>query len=201
MEERRGEAFELDERLTVLGRKLQVGERAPDFTLDHFDVLRGRMRQMKLSESDGQVRILNVINSLDTPVCQIETGRWESLRLHLPPGVQIYTISMDLPFAQARWRNAEGIYHLALSAHRTEQFGLDYGVLIKEWRLLQRAVFVLDRERRIVYAEYVADQMQEPHYDAALEAARQALGPLHTVDHLLPSSVSQSMSAPEEPSL
>jgi thiol peroxidase len=81
---------------------------------------------------------------------------------------------MDLPFAQARWRSAEGVTHCSLSAHRSERFGVDYGVLIKEWRLLQRAVFVIDRQDRIVYAEYVADQMREPDYEAALEAVRQA---------------------------
>lgn len=81
---------------------------------------------------------------------------------------------MDLPFAQARWQGAEGVKHQALSSHRSEQFGRDYGVLLKEWRLLQRAVFVIDRDDRVVYAEYVADQMREPDYDAALAAVRAA---------------------------
>jgi thiol peroxidase len=88
--------------------------------------------------------------------------------------VRIYTVSMDLPFAQARWQQAEGVTHQALSAHKDETFGRDYGVLIKEWRLLQRAVFVIDRDDRIAYAEYVPDQMQEPNYDAALAAVREA---------------------------
>jgi thiol peroxidase len=88
----------------------------------------------------------------------------------------LFTVSMDLPFAQARWRAAEGVEHEALSSHRSEEFGRNYGVLLREWRLLQRAVFVIDAADRVVYAEYVADQMAEPDYDAALDAARSATG-------------------------
>ena len=120
------------------------------------------------------VRLLNVVNSLDTPVCHVETHRWEALRADLPENVRVYTVSMDLPFAQARWQQAESVTHQALSAHRNEQFGRDYGVLIKEWRLLQRAVFVIDADGRIAYAEYVPDQMREPDYDAALSCRSSA---------------------------
>jgi thiol peroxidase len=174
IEERTGEAFEFGERLTVVGRKLQPGERAPEFTLEHFDADAGAMRQVGLAESAGQVRLLNVINSLDTPVCQAETRHWERLRQDLPPNVVVYTVSMDLPFAQARWQTSEGTAHAALSAHKDEAFGRDYGVLLKEWRLLQRAVFVIDGMGKVAHAEYVADQMTEPDYGAAVAAARQA---------------------------
>ena len=174
MEERIGEAFELGEQLTVVGKKLQPGEQAPDFILDSLDPSDSAIHRVQLNNSAGTVRLLNVVNSLDTPVCHVETRRWEELRADLPAEVRIYTVSMDLPFAQARWQAAEGVRHQALSTHRSEQFGQDYGVLIKEWRLLQRAVFVIDRHDRIVYAEYVADQMREPDYAAALEAARGA---------------------------
>ena len=119
------------------------------------------------------MRVLNVINSLDTPVCHVETRRWQDL-LGDAPGVKLYTVSMDLPFAQLRWCGAESVGHTALSSHRSERFGVDYGVLLKEWRLLQRAVFVIDADDRIAYAEYVADQMQEPDYDAAMAAVRTA---------------------------
>jgi thiol peroxidase len=176
MMERIGEAFELGERLTVVGPKLRPGDAAPDFALDHFDAAAGQMRAVRLADSAGSVRVLSVVNSLDTQVCHIETRRWEGLRADLPPGVILYTISMDLPYAQARWQSAEDVTHLALSAHRDEAFGRDYGVLLKEWRLLQRAVFVIGRVDRIAYAEYVADQMREPDYDAALAAARAAAG-------------------------
>src|SRR5881628_1338328 len=146
VEERTGEAFEFAEQLTVVGRKLQAGEQAPDFTLEHFDPAESAMKQVNLADSAGTVRLLNVVNSLDTPVCHSETRRWERLRADLPPGVTLYTISMDLPFAQARWHAAEEVAHRSLSAHKSEEFGRDYGVLLKEWRLLQRAVFVIDRD-------------------------------------------------------
>ena len=174
MEERTGEAFELSEQLTVVGRKLRPGDAAPDFELQHVDPADSSAHAVRLAGSAGKVRLLNVVNSLDTSVCHIETRQWDKLRGDLPPDVVVYTISMDLPYAQARWQNSEGVTHQALSAHRSEQFGQDYGVLLKEWRLLQRAVFVIDRDGRITYAEYVPDQMREPDYDAAMEAVRQA---------------------------
>ena len=174
MEERTNEAFEFAEKLTVVGGKLQPGDPAPDFALDRFDPEAGAMQTVRLADSAGKIRLLNVVNSLDTPVCHVETRRWEELRADLPADVIVYTISMDLPFAQARWHIAENITHQSLSSHKSEQFGQNYGVLLKEWRLLQRAVFVIDRNDRIVHAEYVADQMQEPDYDAAVAAARNA---------------------------
>lgn len=174
--ERRGEAFELGEQLTVVGRKLEAGGLAPDFALETFDAESGAMRTIHLGDMAGSVRVLNVVNSLDTPVCHLETRQWDSLRAQLPEAVVLLTISMDLPFAQARWKVAEDVTHEALSAHKSEQFGRAYGVLIKEWRLLQRAVFVLDGDGRLVYAEYVPDQMREPDYAAALQAVHTALG-------------------------
>ncbi len=174
--ERHGEAFELGEQLTIVGRKLEPGELAPDFTLETFDLDAGAIRRIRQADTAGTVRVLNVVNSLDTPVCQLETRRWDALRNQVPGQIAMQTISMDLPFAQARWKAAESVTHQALSSHKSEQFGRDYGVLIKEWRLLQRAVFVIDGAGRIVYAEYVADQMREPDYDAALQAVRAAQG-------------------------
>lgn len=120
------------------------------------------------------MRLLSVVKSLDTPVCQIETHRFEDSRSDLPPDIQLYTISMDLPFAQARWYQQENVSHRSLSSHRSEQFGRDYGVLLKEWRLLQRTVFVVDKNDRIVHVEYGMDQMTEPDW-AALEAAHKAV--------------------------
>src|SRR3954470_24863599 len=126
MEERTGEAFELGEQLTVVGQQLRPGDAAPDFALDSFDG--EAMQTVRLADSAGTVRLLNVVNSLDTPVCHVETHRWEGLRSDLPPGVQVYTVSMDLPYAQARWHNSEGVTHQSLSAHKSEQFGQNYGV-------------------------------------------------------------------------
>jgi thiol peroxidase len=170
--ERTGEAHELGEQLTVIGRKLQPGDGAPEFALESFDG--SEMVTVTLAHSAGNVRLLNVINSIDTPVCHVETHRWEQERGQLPENVRVFTVSMDLPYALARWNAAEGVNHQALSAHKSEAFGRDYGVLIKEWRLLQRAVFVIGPDDRIVHAEYVADQMLEPNYRAALDAVRRA---------------------------
>jgi thiol peroxidase len=169
-EERTGEAFELGEQLTVVGSKLRPGDPAPGFALDHFD---GEdIATVLLSDTDGRVRLLSVVNSLDTAVCDVQTRRWDAM---VPEGTVIHTISMDLPFAQQRWMQMAGAAHAALSSHRSEDFGVAYGVLIKEWRMLQRALFVVDGEGTIRHAEYVADQMREPDYDAALAAARAAL--------------------------
>ena len=158
----------------MVGAQLRPGDLAPAFRLSAFDAESGEMRDVQLADSAGEVRLLNVVNSLDTPVCQVETRRWEQLRGDLPEGVRVYTISMDLPFAQARWRQAEGVAHEALSAHADEGFGAAYGVLLKEWRLLQRAVFVVEGDGTVVHAEYVADQMTEPDYGAAVAAAGSA---------------------------
>jgi thiol peroxidase len=174
--ERVGEALELGERLTVVGKRLRQRDPAPDFELDGIDPSDSVVHAVRLADSAGQVRLLNVVNSVDTPVCHLETQRWEQLRADLPEDLVVYTVSMDLPYAQARWQTADAVSHQMLSAHKRKRFGRDYGVLIKEWRLLQRAVFVIGRDDRIAYAEYVADQMQEPNYAAAATAAQQALG-------------------------
>jgi thiol peroxidase len=165
MEERVGGAEEDGESLTVVGRMLQPGEPAPDFTLDHFDG--STMSAVALADLAGSTVVLNVVNSVDTPVCDVQTRRVDSLF----PGAKVLTVSMDLPFALARWTSAAGVTHPALSAHRSEDFGREYGVLIKEWRALQRSVFVIDGAGRLLHTEYVRDQMREPDYDAAVAAA------------------------------
>jgi thiol peroxidase len=174
MEERTGEAFARDSHLTVIGSKLQPGEAAPDFLLDYLDLLEMTIQSARLADSAGMVRLLSVVNSLERPVCQQVTRRWEEHGARLPAGVCLYTVSMDLPRAQARWQAGAGVMHQLLSAHQSDQFGRDYGVLLKEWHLLQRAVFVIDRDDQIVYAEYVADQLGEPDYLTALQAVEQA---------------------------
>jgi thioredoxin-dependent peroxiredoxin len=174
MEERRGEAFAGTEQLTVMGRQLQAGDPAPDFRLEYLDLADLVVRTISLADSTGMVRLLNVVNSLERPLCQLVTRRWEALCPALPSDACIYTVSMDLPQMQARWQESAGVLHQALSAHRSEQFGQDYGVWLKEWRLLQRAVFVLDRHDRIVYVEYVTDQLREPDYTAAMQAVQRA---------------------------
>ncbi len=174
MQERIGEAFAGNEQLTVLGKQLQAGDPAPDFCLDYLDLVDLSVRTISLADSIGMVRLLSVVNSLSRPVCQRVTRQWEAFGVALPSDACIYTVSMDSPHMQARWQDSAGVLHQVLSAHRSEPFGQEYGVWLKEWRLLQRAVFVLDRNGRIVYTEYVADQLREPDYAAALQAVQQA---------------------------
>ncbi len=174
MEERIGEAFADTEQLTVIGRQLQAGEPAPNFCLDYLDLADMAVRTISLADSKGLVRLLNVVNSLERPVCQLVTRQWEAQCAMLPANACIYTVSMDSPQMQAHWQDTEGVLHQALSAHRSEQFGHDYGVWLKQWRLLQRSVFVIDRNDRIVYVEYVADQLREPDYTVALQAVLEA---------------------------
>ena len=174
MEERIGEAFAFDELLTVIGRKLLPGEIAPDFSLDYLDLVDMTVQSVLLADVVGSIRLFNVVNSLARPVCQHVTRQWEELHTNLSQSVCIYTVSMDPPDIQAHWQSAERILHQALSSHRSEQFGRDYGVWLLEWHLLQRAIFIIDCNNRIVYSEYVADQMCEPDYEAAMEAVLQA---------------------------
>jgi thiol peroxidase len=174
MEERRGEAFAGTEQLTVIGRQLHAGDRAPDFRLEYVDLADLAVRTICLADSTGVVRLLNVVNTLEHPLCQHVTRQWEALGAALPSEACMYTVSMDSPQMQASFQDSAGVLHQALSARRSEQFGQDYGVWLKEWRVFQRAVFVLDRHDRISYAEYVADQLSEPDYGSAMEAVELA---------------------------
>ena len=156
--------------LTLLGPEIEVGQKAP-----HFRLLSTDMKEVKLSQSGGKIRLLSVVPSLDTPVCDLQTQRFESEASNFRD-VVIYTISMDLPFAQARYCGAHGISNLqTLSDHREASFGAAYGVLIKELRLLSRAVFIIDRNDTIRYVEYVKEVTQHPDYDKAVEALREVV--------------------------
>lgn len=152
---------------TLLGRELKVGDTAPDFTL-----IAPGMSEVSLQDSAGKVRLVSCVPSLDTPVCSTETQKWDQQRGDIG-AVELLTISMDLPFAQARWSWAHGVEHRTVSAHKNEQFGIDYGVLIKELRILDRAVFVVDKDDTIRYVEYVKDVSSEPDYDKAIQAVKQ----------------------------
>lgn len=176
MIERTGEAYELDEQLTVIGAKLNAGDAAPEFELVHEDPATSAIKTVRLSDSSGSVRVLSVVPSLDTSVCSIQSQKWDKLQSDLPAGVTLYTISMDLPYAQTRWMTAENADHVALSAHKNEQFATDYGLLLREWRLLQRSIFVIDPADTITYVQYVPDQGAEPDYDSAIAAIRTTAG-------------------------
>jgi thioredoxin-dependent peroxiredoxin len=176
MEERLGEALSGTEQLTVMGKQLQVGDPAPDFCLDYLDLADQLVRTISLADSAGLVRLLSVVNSLERSVCQRITHQWEWLCPALPSHACIYTVRRDSPQMQARWQDTAGVLHQVFSAEQSEQFGQDYGVWLTQWRLLQRSVFVIDRNDRIVYVEYVADQLREPDYAAAMHKVQQAAG-------------------------
>ncbi|CAB1128211.1 thiol peroxidase (lipid hydroperoxide reductase) [Candidatus Hydrogenisulfobacillus filiaventi] len=154
--------------LTLLGPRLEAGDAAPDFSLTRND-----LSTATLADYAGQVLLLASVPSLDTPVCDQETRRFNQEAAALGPGVRILTISMDLPFAQARWCGAAGVDRVeTLSDYKDRTFGYAYGVYIKELGLLARAVFVVDRNGRLAYVEYVPEVGQHPDYDAALAAVR-----------------------------
>ncbi|MCC7497460.1 MAG: thiol peroxidase [Bryobacterales bacterium] len=153
---------------TLLGPQLKSGDPAPA-----FEVVDRALQPVTLDKTAGKTRIFSVVPSLDTPVCDAQTKRFNEAAAHLP-GIDIYTISMDLPFAQARWCGAFQVDNVKmLSDHRSGSFGQNYGTLIKELRIESRAIFVVDKDNTIRYVEYVKEVTDHPNYDSALAAARQ----------------------------
>lgn len=156
--------------VTLVGTEVKVGDQALDFT-----VLANDLSPVTLASSAGQVRLISVVPSVDTGVCDAQTRRFNEEAAKLDNAV-VLTVSMDLPFAQKRWCAAAGIDQVqTVSDHRDASFGTAYGVLIKELRLLARAVFVVDRNDKVTYVEYVSEATNHPNYDAAVEAAKKAL--------------------------
>jgi thiol peroxidase len=157
--------------LALMGKEVKVGDAAPD-----FEVLSNDLAPVRFSSFRGKVCIISSVPSLDTPVCDTETRRFNDEAERLSPDVVLLTISMDLPFAQKRWCGAAGVTRVqTLSDHRDASFGMSYGVLIKELRLLARAVFVVDRNGTIQYVQLVKEITQEPDYDAVLAAANRMM--------------------------
>jgi thioredoxin-dependent peroxiredoxin len=157
--------------LTLVGTEVKVGDMAPDATL-----LGNDLSAVQISSYRGKVVILAAVPSLDTSVCDMETRRFNQLASGLSKDVEILTISMDLPFAQKRWCGAAGVERVrTLSDHRDAAFATAYGLLIKELRLLARAVLVLDRAGKINYLQIVPEVTDEPDYEAALAAAKKLL--------------------------
>src|SRR5262252_62335 len=153
--------------LTLIGPELKAGDSAPDFTLTGGD-----LKPVTLKDTGSQVRIISVIPSLDTPVCDAQTKRFNEEAAKLS-GVDIITVSMDLPFAQKRWCGAFGVDNVKmLSEHQSGSFGQNYGTLIKELRIESRAIFVVDQNNKIRHVEYVKEVADHPNYEAALAAAR-----------------------------
>ncbi len=150
--------------LTVLGAELKVGEKAPDFELTDQT-----LSTVTLADTTGRPRLFSVVPSLDTPVCDAQTKRFSDAAEKYP-GVDFYTISMDLPFAQKRWCVNFGVENLKmLSDHRTGSFGLAYGTLIKEQRIESRAIFILDKDDTLLYVEYAQELAMAANFNQAME--------------------------------
>ncbi len=153
--------------MTLLGPELKAGDKAPD-----FDVVNDSLKPVTLEATGHHVRIFSVVPSLDTPVCDAQTKRFNEEAAKLPQ-VEFYTVSMDLPFAQKRWCGSFGVDKVKmLSDHKSGSFGERYGTLIKELRIESRAIFVVDSDNTLRYVEYVKEVGDHPNYDAALAAAK-----------------------------
>ncbi len=168
MKERKGVVTMKGNALTLVGDGVKVGEPAPD-----FEVLDNDLKLVKLSSFRGKVCIISSVPSLDTSVCDTMTRRFNLEAGNLGENVAVLTISMDLPFAQKRWCGAAGVKNVqTLSDHREASFGKAYGLLVKELRLLARAVFIVDSEGIIKYMQIVDELTNEPDYEAALEVVK-----------------------------
>lgn len=170
MQERKGLITMHGKALTLVGTEVKVGQPAPDFeALDHD------LSPVKFSTFRGKVCIILSVPSLDTGVCDKMTRTFNQQAANLSKDTVVLTISMDLPFAQKRWCGAAGIENVqTLSDHRDASFGRAFGVLVKELRLLARAVFVVNKESVVRYIQTVKELSNEPDYEAALKAAKEA---------------------------
>jgi thiol peroxidase len=157
--------------MALLGPELKPGDPAPDFSCVDMS-----MKPVHLADTGRSVRIFSVIPSLDTPVCDAQTKRFNDEAAKLA-GVEIYTVSVDLPFAQKRWCNSFAIDRVRmLSDHKDASFGLHYGTLIRDLRIESRAIFVVDRDNIIRHVQYVNEVGEHPDYEPALRTARALAG-------------------------
>lgn len=154
----------------LVGPKLKAGDAAPDFSLQD-----NSLGEVTLGATAGKTRIIATVPSLDTPVCDAETKKFNE-QVGQMPGVDVQVVSMDLPFGQKRWCGSEGVENVkTLSAHQCTDFGEKYGVLIKDGpldRCLCRAVFVVGPDEKLKHVEYVSEITEHPNYEAALSAAK-----------------------------
>lgn len=157
--------------VTLVGPELKAGDAAPNFTC-----VDNALGAVSLNQFQGKTVLISVVPSLDTPVCDAQTKRFNEEASKLPSNVQVLTVSVDLPFAQGRWCGAANAKNIkVISDHRDASFGQAYGVLIKELRLLARAIFIVNPQGKIQYAEVVKELTQHPNYDAALNALKQTV--------------------------
>lgn len=167
--ERKGATTLKGNPMTLVGPELKVGDKAPEATLVGQDLAPVKL----LDSTKGKVRLVNVVLSLDTPICDQQTRKFDVEAAKLP-NVTALTISVDLPFNQKRFCGAANIKHTVLSDHKEVEFGAAYGILVKELRLLGRAVFVIDSSGAITHAAYNKEIAEPPNYDAILAALKQA---------------------------
>ncbi len=171
MEERKGVVTMKGNPVTLVGREMKVGDKLPDFFV--VDNALGRVTS---SDLQGKAYIISAVPSLDTPVCDLETKRFNAEAQKLGGDLEVLTISMDLPFAQARWCGASGVTAVrTLSDYQDASFGKAFGVLIKELHLLARTIFVVNKAGEITYVQQVPEVTHEPDYDEVIEAAKKVL--------------------------
>lgn len=157
--------------ITLIGPELKVGDSAPDFKLN-----RNLLEEASLKDFSGKVKLISVVPSLDTGTCDAQTRRFNTEAADLGDNVVILTVSADLPFAQARWCGAAGVDQvITLSDYKGHSFGEAYGVLIEEFHLDMRAIFVLDANDRITYVEYLKEMSEHPNYEEAIAAVKALL--------------------------
>ncbi|KAI7248599.1 hypothetical protein KC345_g11842 [Hortaea werneckii] len=170
-QERTGIAAFKGNPITLVGPELKAGDSAPQFV-----VSKNLLEDTSLRDYTGKIKLISVVPSLDTGVCDAQTRRFNSEAADLGDDVVILTISMDLPFAQARWCGAAGIDRvITLSDHKEASFGQAYGVLIKEFRLDMRSIFVIDKNDKLTYVEYLGEMSEHPNYEAAISAVKALL--------------------------
>ncbi len=154
--------------ITLEGHEVHVGERAPDFYVIDNDIM-----PKSLDDFRGMIKLISAVPSLDTRICDLQTKKFNELATRFSSDIAILTISMDLPFAQKRWCLDTGVDRVViLSDHRDASFGLNYGILIKELRLLNRAIFIIDKNDIIRYIEIVKENHEHPDYKSAIEALK-----------------------------
>lgn len=156
--------------VTLLGKEIKVGDKAPEFTC-----VKGDLSPFTLNDVEGKVKLISVVPSVDTGVCELQTIRFNKEAGQLD-GAAVITISCDLPFAQTRFCGAKGIDNaVVVSDYNGHSFGLGYGFLMEEFMLLNRGIIVLDKDNTVKYVEYVKENTDHPDYDKALEAAKALL--------------------------
>lgn len=154
--------------VTLPGNEVKVGDQAPDFT-----TLSNSLEPKSLEDFRGKVLLVSVVPSLDTGVCSDQTKRFSDEAASLGEDVEVLTVSCDLPFAQKRWTEINGVDSITtLSDHRDLSFGEAYGLTMQELRLLARSIFVVDKDGKVTYVEYVSEGTDHPDYDKALEAVK-----------------------------